>query len=409
MITISKNNNRWLIYLILSVCLIVPFGNDEYIPALPNIAKYFGTSHVQWIMSIYLLGLSVSQLFYGPFSDRFGRKPVLLIGLAIYIVGSFLTTTANSFEILLIGRLIQAIGACSGIVTVLAIVRDAYPPEQIVKMTAFVMGIIAICPTLSPMVGNVLQLISNWRACFGLLLAFGIFYFILIMRYLEETLHEKNIHALRFKHLFFNYINLIKNKHFFGYLLTSCFSYASLFCYFAVAPFILLELLHISLIWVGLIIAINSIPLLVISYVITKFFGEFSLSKSILIGGLFILAGGALMLLINLIMKPTLLGLVIPTFVSAIGVGIIRPSASAGAIKLVDKKIAGSASALFSFFSFIGAAIFTTLTTKLDYHSMLPFGILLFVLGIAATLSALFTNATRMLAAIAINSYGQSH
>jgi Bcr/CflA subfamily drug resistance transporter len=386
---ISKIQNNIMTYLILSVCLIVPFSNDEYIPSLPDIAWSLMTTHAQWVMSIFLLGLSLSQLFYGPLLDRYGRKPVLMTGLGIFIIGSFFTVIANSLPMLLFGRLIQAIGACSGIVSVLAIVRDSYPPKEIVKMTSFIMAIIAICPTLAPIVGNLLQIVGSWRACFALLLVMGIFYAFLIGFFLQETQQEKNMHALNLSQLIINYTSLLKNKQFLGFVLTSCFSYASIFCYFAVAPFLLLDLLHLPVGSIGIIIAINAIPLLVASYLIAKIFGEINLSKAVLIGSIFIFAGGVVMVITNLLIKPSLLGLMIPTFISSIGVGIIRPSASAGAIRIADKKIAGSAAAMFSFFSFIGSAVFTSLTAKFSYHSLLPFALLLSVLGIAALFSAI--------------------
>lgn len=109
----------------------------------------------------------------------------------------------------------------------------------------------------------------------------------------------------------------------------------------------------------------------------------------------FLTSGGIIMILVNLSTAPSVLGLVIPMLISSMGIAIIRPSASAGAIKMVDKKIVGSASAMFSFFSFIGAAVFTTLTTKLNYDSILPFGILLALLGLGATLSAMLTQTAK--------------
>lgn len=375
----------------MSVCLIVPFSNDEYIPALPDIAHVLVTSHSQWVMSVFFLGMSVSQLFYGPLLDRFGRRLILIVGLIIFNIGSFLAVVANSIEMLLLARFIQALGASSGIVSVFAIIRDVYPPEKIIKMTAYIMGIIAICPTVAPIIGNILQVIAGWRACFGLLLVLGVFYLIIIVMFLQETQHEKNYHAIKIRNIFFNYAILLRNTHFLGYLLISCFSYASLFCYFAVAPFFLINLLHVSVAWVGLIIAINAIPLLTASYVIGRVFKKLDLIKSSIIGSVFILAGGIFMVMVNFLMPPSLPSLVMPMLVSAIGVGIIRPSASAGAMRLVDKKIAGSASAMFSFFSFIGAAFFTVITTKLSYHSLQPFGILLMMLGAGAVSGSILT------------------
>ncbi len=116
---------RFIFTTILSVCVIVPLSNDIFISGMPAMKQYFAVGdNISWVLSFSLLGLAAAQLFYGPFSDRFGRKPVLLFGLLLYTFASAQVMSTDSFSWLLLGRFIQAMGACSAITSALAIARD---------------------------------------------------------------------------------------------------------------------------------------------------------------------------------------------------------------------------------------------------------------------------------------------
>ncbi len=389
---LTKYNGKFFSYLILSVCLVMPFANDGYITSLPHMAVYFSTKHTQLIMSIFMFGSAISQIFYGPFLDRFGRKPVLVVGLSVYCIGSLITICAYSFEIMLIGRIIQAIGASSCIVSTLTIVKDIYPQEQLIAMTSFIMGIIAICPNLAPIIGGLLESIGGWRLSFSLFLVMGIFYLIIISTFLNETHKEKNLQALKFKQILITYYQLVKHKKYFGYLATSSCSYGVLFSYFSMAPFLIMYLFKIKVEWVGIIIALNSIPLLITPYIYPHIIKNSNPSRSVIIGSKIIWLGAIIMLLIHLIIPHNIFSLIGPMFMSSIGIGVIRPNASAGYMQLIDKKFSGSASALFGLFSFLGSAIFTSITTLLTTNSVLPFAYFIVVIASLSYLSSKLTS-----------------
>lgn len=157
------------------------------------------------------------------------------------------------------------------------------------------------------------------------------------------------------------------------------------------APFLIVNLFKINPEWIGVIIAINSLPLLFTPHIYPHLTKHTNPSKAIITGSSIILIGGIIMLFINLIFSNSLLGLICPMFLSSIGIGIIRPNASAGYMQLIDKKQSGSASALFGLFSFMGPAVFTSITTKIPTTSVLPLAIYIIIIGLLGTLSSRLT------------------
>nr|WP_159084644.1 MFS transporter [Dongshaea marina] len=154
----TKTNVTIWFYLVLSVCLVTPLSNDLFLPSLPSMAEYFKTPHIQWVMSVFLIGLAVPQLLYGPLFDRFGRKPVLMGGLLIFTLASIAVATSTHFYGLLTARFFQAIGACCSVAGSMAIARDLFDKKHLVKVIAMIMLLIGVCPVLSPLLGAI------WRA-----------------------------------------------------------------------------------------------------------------------------------------------------------------------------------------------------------------------------------------------------
>lgn len=387
--TLTHNNNtKWLLMVILTVCIITPFSNDIFIPSFPAIAKALGNPNVQLIMSVFLGGLALSQIFYGPLLDRFGRKPVLLGGLILFVISSFFVAFANSFSVLLTGRFFQAIGVCSTIVAALAIVRDSFPKEYTIKVIAILFGIIGVCPAISPIIGSYLEVHFGWRASFIFLLALGIFYLALVTFCFRESMLEKNKEALTRKHMFGNFGKMLKHRQFLSYITTSLLSYSILFGYIAAMPFLLINKLNLSIIAFGWIFALNALAIVIMAFLAPKMTNKIGLPKTLLIGAVIITIGASILLLINL-NGSSVWKIVAPMIVATLGVGTIRPTASAGAMNIFPPNIAGSAAALFSFFSFAGGAIFTVIAGKLAMYSTIEFASAILILGVLAIVTAL--------------------
>src|SRR5688572_7139881 len=156
---------------------IIAFSIDAMLPALPQIAADLGVADVndrQLVVIVLFIGLALAQIAYGPISDTMGRKPAAYIGFTIFIIGSLLCILAGTFEVMLIGRFLQGVGAAGPRIVSLALVRDLYSGRAMARIMSMVMGIFIIVPVVAPSVGQVLLLVGDWRLIFVALLGGGI-------------------------------------------------------------------------------------------------------------------------------------------------------------------------------------------------------------------------------------------
>src|SRR5438067_4327873 len=211
------------------------------VPALPLLVQVFEDSpaRVQLVLSLYLAGIAAGQLVYGPLSDRFGRRPVMIAGLALFLVGTLLCASAWSLAALIVGRLLQALGACAGIVLSRAIIRDVYDREMAARGLALVMMAMTLAPAISPALGAYLTEWFDWRAIFALLSALGAVVFTATVLRLRET----NLHPVRFDvaGMVKSYALLFQSPGFGGFALCSACTSASWFTFIASAPYLVSE------------------------------------------------------------------------------------------------------------------------------------------------------------------------
>ena len=162
--------------LLAALSAIGPLTTDMYLPSLPDIARQLdaSTAQVQFTISAYLIGFAVGQIFYGPVSDRHGRKPVLMAAIALYCVASLACALSTSIEMLIVARAFQALGGSGGIVLARAIVRDIYSGARAGRELSLIAAVMALAPVLAPIAGGVLQTGFGWRSVFFTLVAVGI-------------------------------------------------------------------------------------------------------------------------------------------------------------------------------------------------------------------------------------------
>ncbi|HLD16965.1 MAG TPA: multidrug effflux MFS transporter [Coxiellaceae bacterium] len=238
---------------IFSLMLLSAFASMGAIlmtPALPQIAAYFKTTIgvAQLTVTSFLLGYALGQLIYGPLANRLGRKPSFMIGIAVATLGSIfsiLSSPTESFHLLILGRLLEALGSSVGLVVCFTIINDFYFPKDARRITGILMIAFAIVPGVAVAAGGGLTEYMGWQACFYFLLAYG-FVLIIPAVTLPETVITLDKNALESHYLFINYTKMLCNKKFVGYALCGGFSASCIYVFGAEGPYIGIRLLGIS-------------------------------------------------------------------------------------------------------------------------------------------------------------------
>ncbi|MGH8347906.1 MAG: multidrug effflux MFS transporter [Pseudomonas sp.] len=319
-----------------------------FVPALPAAAHDFQVSpgYVQLTLSAYIIGLAIGQLFYGPISDRFGRKKVLLCGVVLFSVGSVGAWTASSIQMLIMARLIQALGGCSGLVLGKAIILDTAKGAKATQRLALLSLIAMIGPGLAPLIGIALVKLDGWRSIFAFLSLFSLSSLILIWRMLPESSPSQGQSA---QNVVFNYAALLKSPSFWGFSLGGSLATTSLYAYIAAAPFIFIRDLHTSESEMALFLALNIFGAWIGNICVSRLIFRVTAKRLLRWGvGISFIAVIALCLFSQLgaLSKYTLVGLMM---IFTFGAGIVSPVAMSEALS-VNPQVTGSASGIYGFF-----------------------------------------------------------
>jgi MFS transporter, DHA1 family, multidrug resistance protein len=244
---------------------IGPVSIDLYLPAFNMIEAEFGETGVARTMASYLLGITVGQLFYGPISDHFGRKPPLYVGFVIYTIGSLGCAFATNMNMLMLSRVVQALGASSGMVIGRAIVRDRCEPEQAARAFSLLMTIVSVAPILAPIAGGFIVSAFGWRAGFVLQASLGIAILLAVHFFVSESLPAKRTQPLNLRGVLQTYRRLLGHSTFIAYSFIAGFAWSALFSYVAGAPTILPALYDVSPQTLGWLIGMNGIAFMIAS------------------------------------------------------------------------------------------------------------------------------------------------
>ena len=219
-----------------------PISTDLYLPALPAIAADLATpaERVQLTLGLFILGFAVAQLIYGPLADRFGRRPVIFAGLGLYSAATVLCMLAPTIEVLLAGRLLQAIGGCAGPVIGRAIVRDRFEPREAAAVIGYLASAMALAPMVAPFFGGYLTVWFGWRATFAALLVYGLGVTLAIATALPET-RPAHVRPPTGRELVTNYGLLLRQPLFMGFTLTVGGTFAAIFTWISNASFVLID------------------------------------------------------------------------------------------------------------------------------------------------------------------------
>jgi MFS transporter, DHA1 family, multidrug resistance protein len=340
------------------------------VPALPLLAGVFErpAAQVQLVLTLYFLGIAAGQLFYGPVSDRFGRRPVLLGGLLLFLAGTVLCGFAPSLRLLIAGRVAQALGACAGLVLGRAIIRDVYDREGSARGIALVMMAMSLAPAVSPAIGAYVTEWFGWRAMFVLLGGFGAIVLGWTALRLAETLRQEV--PLNIGQIGRSYGMLLRSPTFVCFALCTAFTSASWFTFIATAPYLMSETLHQPPSAYGLMILLPMAAYIVGNAAAARF-ARWAGAGAMVIWGVGIsLLSGILMLLWCIWPGLSPWTLFVPMATSSIGNGLSQPTAMASGLS-VYPRVAGTASGFIGFLQMAISALGTLAVGLLPHQSPL--------------------------------------
>jgi Bcr/CflA subfamily drug resistance transporter len=332
---------------------------NMFLPSLPNIAVDFQTDYavVNLSIALYLAITAVVQIIIGPLSDRFGRRPVLLVAMAIFTLASLGCLLAQDIITFLVFRMLQG-AVIAGSALSRAVVRDTQPDQKAASLLGYIGMAMAIAPMIGPMVGGVLDEMFGWRASFATFTGFGIVLWLLVWLDLGETHHTR---SATFARQFRGYPEVLGSGRFWGYTLCMAFSTGAFFAFLAGAPLVSSVLFDMSTGTLGIFLGSITGGFFLGSFIAGRLSGHYPLTTMMIAGRVVACAGLSVGLILALTGPVTELSLFGATIFVGIGNGITMPSASAGSMS-VRPDLAGSASGLSGSVTVGGGAIMTWTT-----------------------------------------------
>ncbi len=379
------------IFALVAISAVSPFAINSVLPSLPAIALAFDASYsrVQLLLSLYLAAIATAQIFVGPLSDRFGRRPVLFVGFALFIASSLLALAAPNVEALIAIRVVQGATGCVGIVLGRAIVRDLFERRQAASMLGYVTMGLAVAPMVAPVIGGLLQETLGWGSIFAFTALLGIIAIVVTWAFVPET----NLHPtsrLSFATVFRDFGLLGRNLDFILFTASFGFTAGVFFAFLGGAPYIAEHILGLSPGVYGAWFGVTPVGYMIGNYISARFTDRFGVARMIL--------GGSIVGLAAALLSPVLfhfgfggrLALFLPMVIVGVANGMVMPSAISGAIS-VRPEIAGAAAGLSGAVQIgIGAALSAAAGAALaGGTSAMPLFVLMSITGVAALLVAI--------------------
>ncbi|KIG04223.1 Bcr/CflA family multidrug efflux MFS transporter [Caballeronia concitans] len=281
--TIRRRPDGRLILLLGALAACGPLSIDMYLPSLPSLAAAFGTSPAaaQSTLTSFMFGFSFGMLLYGPLSDAYGRRPVLLGGIALYAIASVACAAAFSIDALVIVRFLQALGAGAASVLARAIARDAHAPTDAARVLSMLSIVTSIGPLLAPLIGGQLLLLGGWRVVFVALTLFGAVCAVTAFLRVPETWPKEKRAGAALGKSFAAYGHLLTDPVTWGHVVCGGMAFASMFAYITATPFVYIDYFHVKPQHYGLLFGLNIIGIIGGNVLNTKLVGRVGALKMI--------------------------------------------------------------------------------------------------------------------------------
>lgn len=364
---------RQFVLLIAALMAANAIAIDSMLPALPDIGRSLGidtANHTQLVITSYLLGFGAAQIIYGPLSDRFGRKRVLLVGLVIYTVASLFALSANTLGMMMAARIVQGIGAAATRIIAVAVVRDCYAGRQMARVMSLAFIVFLAVPILAPSIGQLIMIVAPWRGIFGMLFAFGLLLTFWVAMRLPETIHPDDRIPISYRGVTHAFGLVLRSRATFGYMMAMTMIMSGLFGFITSAQQVFTVAFDagdiFTLIFAGIAFFMALASLL--NARIVERLGMRRVSHAALIGYIAITSGHAVLVWMG---DESLLLFVVLQAATMFFFGLVVSNFNAMAMEPVGH-VAGTASSLLGFTSTIGGAVMGSLLGQMFDGTTLP-------------------------------------
>lgn len=393
---LARYRHAPILMLITALLMMQPLSTDLYLASLPGLATVFGVppSTVQLTLSLFVIGFGGAQLVIGPLSDRYGRRPVLLYGLALYVAASALCALSQSIAMLISARFLQALGCCCAVIVSRAIVRDAYAPQDSARVIARAGSWLSIAPLLGPILGSYLQVAFGWRAAFvalGLLSA-GLLAAVILR--LPETNRHQNPQATQLAGVLANYRIVLGAREFWAYALPGALSFGAIFAFISGSSVVLIRILGVPVAWFGYCFAFGVSGYLIGTLICRRLLPTHGLRRTLTVGSGVALSGGALFLGAVLAGAAHWSLVVAAMFLTMTAHGINFPIAQSGSVSPFPQQAGTAAGLMGALYMSVAFVVGSVVGATFD-GTLYPLAIVACVLGL------LIFGAVRMLPAAA--------
>lgn len=357
--------SRKLLPILMMMVVLSPLAIDIYLPSMPEMAIEFGVSdtQVQSTLILFILAMGIGQILIGPLADRYGRRPIALVGIALYIASSFFASIVVEFEFLQLARVLQGIAACATSIVVFSAVRDRFNAQQSAHYYSYLNGVICVIPALAPTLGGFLALHFGWRASFVFMTLFAIIVLFVVAFRLPETRpeHASNHTAL---YRWARYQPVLANSQFVFYALTCMIGMASILTYVSYAPSWIIKHLGLTELTFSYLFGFNAVVNIIACFAAPKVIQKVGNHQTVTIAlWLMVLSGLGQYVLQQLPFTSPLVGgiyFMFPMLFLCIGFALLLGPATSMALSAFGER-AGTASALLGCIQMAGAAILTGL------------------------------------------------
>ena len=357
-----------------------------YLPSMPEMVSVFKTDsqHIQLSITVYLLGYGISQFFYGPLSDIYGRKKIILYGLSIFVIASLVCSLAWTVNFFLIGRILQGVGIGCGDTMGRAILCDRFEGQKFVKAASHIGVAATITPMLGPLLGGYIEEYSNWRLSFLSIFLYGLIALATVFFYLPETRADDHQFATTLGGIFKTYLTILKNRTFICFFLPGAASFLGEMAYNMQSSFLLQNRIGWGPIGFGWLNILIIMGLIIGTFIANTLAHRMSYIKMVSAGMCLLSFGSIFMFFPALFHFINTFTIIAPMLVFMAGVGITYPNTNTGALMPFSKRASGTAGALQGGLQMLFGGLMGIFLSGISIKTQLPLALTLTVLSLAS-------------------------